>query len=136
MIIRIKQSATKFFELIGGLGTGEFEEEFKINGQPLVQVGEHLRAVNAKPYGRGNMKTTVSWTATKEHNSMQEAEAFQLLHHSEIPTTGSLVCTAEGNGRAPYTLSNAQLQSHDGSRIGVTTIHKYIFTGGDFAGGE
>ena len=135
MKIAIQQSATKGFDLISGLSGSEFEEQFKINGQPLAQVREYLRGAKARPIRRGNVKTNISWTATKEHASLHAAEEFLLEHHASIPTTGSLVCTAEGSGQAAYTLSDAVLQTHTGERIGVTTIHEYVFVGGDFARG-
>ena len=136
MRICIKQNNSQSFDLIAGLSGSEFDEEFKINGQKLVQVCEFLRGENAKPAGRGNRKTTISWTATKEHSSLHDAEAFLLEHETTIPEEGTLVCIAEGSGQSSYELSNAELQSHDGSRIGVTTIHKYIFIGGKFSRGD
>jgi len=136
MRICIRQNSSESFDLIAGLGSGEFEEDFKINGQRVVQVGEFLRAEDARPFGRGNRKTTISWAATKEHASMHDAESFLLEHEATIPSSGTLVCIAEGEGQSSYELSDAQLQTHDCSRIGVTTLHKYLFIGGSFSEGD
>lgn len=136
MRICIRQSNSQSFDLIAGLSSAEFDQEFKVNGQRLVQVREHLRAVNAKPTRRGNRKTTISWSATKEHASMHDAEAFLLEHEVSIPSAGTLVCIAEGSGQSAYELSDAALQSHVGQRIGVATLHQYIFVGGAFSRGD
>ena len=136
MRICIRQSNSQSFDLIAGLGESEFDEDFKINGQRVVQIGEYLRAENSRPFNRGNRKTTVSWAATKEHGSFAAAEAFLLEHETDIPDVGALVCIAEGSGQTSFVLSDAQLQTHDGSRIGVSTLHKYLFVGGRFSRGD
>lgn len=135
MRVLYRQSNNRDFVLVAGVAETALMEDLKINHQRVVQVGEFLRALTAQPFARGNRKTTMSWSITREHADFRAAEQFLLSHSAEIPASGTLMLIAEGSGQKTYKLSNAELQTHESKRIGVTTLHTYTFIGGDFSEG-
>lgn len=128
------QTGSQSFDLCKGADQSENVEHFAINGRELVQEPEgFLRATKTKTFARGNTKTRVRFTITKEHADFRTCEEYILDHHATIPKTGSVKFIAEGSGQTERTLSDASLVSHDRDHIGVTSIHTYEFTGGDFS---
>ena len=126
-------TGSQAFDLCAGNAKGEYSEAFALNGAEVVQEAQFLRAVTSKAFPRGNTRTTASFTITKEHADARTCEAYILDHHAAIPKTGDVLFIAEGSGSTTRKLSDAAFVSHSARQIGVTSIHVYQFTGGDFS---
>jgi hypothetical protein len=104
----------------------------RIGGKELVQSAQFLRASKGKSFARGNTSTDVSFQITREHATAQACEEFILEHHSSIPKTGNILFIAEGVTQRRYKLSDACFEDVSHDQTGVSSIHTYRFSGGDF----
>ncbi len=100
----------------------------KINGRRVVQVEPLLRSTTAFIASRANHQTTVTFTCTKLHATLQAAQEFCCVHQSALADDGDLVIWAS-DGLTSFTLADACLQVCESHAIGVTTITDYSFTG-------
>lgn len=126
------QTSSGEFDLCKGIAEDEHTQDLRINGKELLQVAQFLRATRGKAFPRGNTTTTVTFTVTREHADGRTCEEFIMAHHAAIPKAGDVLFIAEGSGQSRYKLSDAGLDSHEPVQIGVASIHRYVFIGGDF----
>ena len=105
---------------------------FRIEAERSVQENRLLRAATAQFQNRANYRTRVSFEVVRNHASVREAETFLLGHGQDLPATGLAVFTGVNDAGAATTryLSNAVIESLDGSGAGTTTRHRYVLRGG------
>lgn len=117
---------------ITGDSMRERPRDLRINGARVVQDAQFLRASAGRSFDRSNLKTSVSFAISREHSSIQAAEAFILAHYCELPGSGTLELHAEATtgGVKQYYMTNAVLSVTGGSVNGVSTDHSYEITGG------
>ena len=103
------------------------------SGESEVQVRKFLRGAKAIPEDRGNEFTTVTFSMTRRHASIQAAEQFVLTHRGGLPRQGDLemVCD-DGSGTATQSvfLASAVFKSGKSEHKGILSITNYIFVGG------
>ena len=106
---------------------GDAGNERQVQQEPL------LRAASQFVQTRSNQKQEFTFTVTRLHALVTDAELFYLTHGSALPDTGSLVFTADGEfvpaGSPAATWSTATLKSVRVRYKGRTTITTYTFTG-------
>jgi hypothetical protein len=116
----------------------ESVDRFAINTQRTVQIATRLRAEYTRPYNRRNVTTRISFHVKHTHSSLLEAQVYMCRHEANLQTDAigglvQIICYAPGSSTTIYYLHNAQLESHDQSRHGVTTLHSYTLVGGRFS---
>lgn len=99
-----------------------------------VQTTQGLRAAYAKHRARGNMQNSVSFTVTRRHDSVEEAEEFYLSHAQEVSgkADANFECGEPGDTEV-LSMNGANLHVSAISRRGVTTTHTYLLAGGEIA---
>ncbi len=91
-----------------------------------IPIGEALPV----PIRMKVTKSTVDFVVTRVHDNAGAAEAFILMHNSDIPTSGP-VKLISSNGALERFLVNARLTVNQlNSEVGATTIHAYHIEGG------
>ena len=115
---------------------GDAGNERQVQQEPL------LRAASQFVQTRSNQKQEFTFTVTRLHALVTDAELFYLTHGSALPDTGSLVFTADAEfvpaGSPPSTAptatwATATLKSVRVRYKGRTTITTYTFTGAAIA---
>lgn len=112
-------------------GTGaESVSGLVVANQRATQLMEYLRADERDVVARGNRGTTLSFSVTRQHAGIREAETFVVTHGAELPPEGLLTVTAAGsNGATAELYMDAVLESEEGRHIGCTTIFNYRLLG-------
>lgn len=101
----------------------------RMNGRRLVQQEDLLRAEEAFNAPRGNHRTTFSFTASRLHASVDEAQAFVTFHEADLPNQNDMVITTAG-GLLVLTLKGACLVESAGHHMGMTSVYDYTFVAG------
>lgn len=105
----------------------------RVDGGPVIQDAQFLRAAQAKAYDRGNRRTTISFELSREHADVEASEVFMLDHFASLPTgTGLLLLIAEAStGREQdFFLADTVLRIVGSVQVGASTDHTYEFSGG------
>jgi hypothetical protein len=133
------QSGSNETIICGGETKGQYPENLTINGRRTVQVAEFIRSATAKPYNRGNRRTTVSFQLTVQNTDGMDAGGLLwktsedlLTAAAALPTSGTVVFLCEGSGRKAYRLLDAVIESDDAQQIGLTIVTRYTIIGGRF----
>jgi hypothetical protein len=104
----------------------------RINGQQITQEVEFFRAITRQFYPRKNRAVAVSFSVTRTHGSLREAEAFILTHYNSLPDSGDVYfyCGTDSDLQI-VTLPGAVLDAvDDGSIIGTSSRFSYTVRGG------
>lgn len=117
---------------VRGSSTGAGPSDLRISGERIIQERQFLRAVQCTMQNRGNVKTVVTFTVTREHSSIQNAWTFALLHYATLPGQGTITFEAATNTGAVKRiyLDNAALSVSEHQANGVRTRHTYTIQGG------
>ena len=106
----------------------------RLNGAPVLELANFLRAEYIKVYDRKNRKTTLSFEADRLHDDPFEAQIFSLDHPGEVPATGLIEITLTHPTSAIQTkrwieggIEAVQLLSLQGA----TTRWSYSIVGGE-----
>lgn len=96
-----------------------------------VQVVEFVRAENAQAIDRGNRRTVVGFQVAREHRSALEAQQFLADHILKMVWDGHLILEALGGvgQRSERYLTEAVVETAEGSHIGASTFHRYQIVG-------
>jgi len=87
------------------------EEGIKIDTARQVQSAPSVRASAQQNFSRGNRQVTVSFQVKRAHPSPTDAEAFAIMHESQIPEGSGLTLTLTASDKATVKeFSNACLQ--------------------------
>ena len=113
-------------------GGRESIDGLAIDGQRIVQVGTFIRAEEITPFARKNKKTTITFSVSREHNSIEDCGNFILTHAAELPFQGTLHMISIAAGGAEYEkiLPNATIISDRSRQMGQSSFHSYTFIGG------
>jgi len=105
----------------------------RIQGNRRIQRAEHLRAPGIKVYDRKNVETTVEFTVSQLHESIEDAELHILEHELDIPNRATVTITAIGlqGQRIRRYLKDAGIPSIDHRLMGRTTFTTYRIVGGE-----
>jgi len=105
----------------------------RVNGQQITQEVEFFRAPSRVFYPRGNRANVVSFSVTRTHGSLREAEAFILTHQGDLPNSGDVffICGTPADNQV-VTLPGAVLESDEGYIIGTSSTFSYEIRGGVF----
>lgn len=105
---------------------------FRVNGSRLIQEAGHLRAEGVKKFDRKNARTTVDFTVTRTHESLEDAESHVLSHELDVPNraTVSFIGIGLTGNRVRRYLENAGIETVDVSMVGRTTFTTYRIAGG------
>ena len=106
--------------------------DLRINGRRLVQEATFLRALQARMYNRKNVKTTISFQVSREHDDIITCQEFMLSHYYGLPGSGNakFVCESDSGSQATLWLANAVLGVMDFYHKGVSSFHVYQLAGG------
>lgn len=97
-----------------------------------TQIAEFVRSASAQPINRGNRRTAISFTVTRQHQDHLAAQKFLADHLIAMVWDGILVMEFQGlvGGRVERYLPDAVVESAQGNHIGATTLHQYQIVGG------
>lgn len=116
------------------LAAGDLEGPgaLRVGGAQVVQEAQLFRALAAAWFARGNHSQTVSFSVTRAHNTVEDAEWFILTHYAALPKEGDLVFViGTGAGERAVMLEDAVLQGAPEIRNeGSTTFTTYNLAGG------
>jgi len=116
------------------LARGERESvaDLQINGRRIIQIAQLLRADEIKMFDRKNHQTTVSFSVSRLHSSVQASECFILEHSTGLPGQGLVTFVAtDDNGRdVERHLQAACIEIDESRYIGRSTHHTYTVIGG------
>lgn len=104
----------------------------RVNGQQITQEVEFFRAVARQFYARKNRASVVSFSVTRTHSSLREAEAFILTHYASLPDSGDVYfyCGTDSDQQI-VTLPGAVLDAaEDGAILGTSSRFTYNIRGG------
>lgn len=115
-----------------GLDKREWPDELRINGRPLVQEAQFLRAEKVKMFARGNRKTIVSFTVKRLHNNVQAAQVFMIQHYNSLPSDGTVrfKLINDSGGSQDLTMVDSVLGTIQYWHVGKTTFFRYSIEGG------
>lgn len=131
MRITIKPPGGKPFELAGHGPTAP--ANLRINGQTVAEAAEYLRAATVEVFDRGHRRTTITFSVTRIHASLETAELYLLKHETTLPRRGLVEFEVwQGRGRAWW--YDAVLIQSACSHQGVTSFHEYTLVGGAVSG--
>jgi len=102
------------------------------SGPMAGQISEFLRAANIKARGRGNKRTAISFSVTRECASAQAAEKLCLTHLRDCLRSDTLICLAEGTqGQLDkLTIANVHITDIGCAQVGLTVLINYSIVGG------
>jgi hypothetical protein len=127
MRITIKPAGGSPFELAGHGVTSPIG--LRINGAIVADVAEYLRASSVEVFDRGNLRTVISFSVTREHASVEAAQSYLVQHAVTVPRSGLVEIEYEqGRGRA--WLYGAVMPQANSSHSGCSTTVEYEIIGG------
>jgi len=129
MKIKVKVGSTV---VIDGAEMREQPNNWRVNGSPVNQVAQYLRAAQARVHQRGNVQTTITFQCAKEHASLQAAILYCMTHYRSMILTGTALFVFESDGGATTNeyLANASCHVSEIYPVGLTTFATYNITGG------
>lgn len=111
----------------------ELEAAFdvRVNGQIVSQRADIFRAAQAKNFARGNLTTAVTFSVSRVHDSVLEAQRFAWMHFAGLPKSGDLrVTLGEVGDQSDVLLPGCVLLSADVIPKGRGTVTTYNLVGG------
>lgn len=115
------------------LAPGDLEgvKGLSVNGEQLIDEAAFFRALATTYYARGNEKTEISFTVTREHASLKLAEVFVLMLRRNLPREGDCVITCGFTGdEQKVALLDAVLAPTQARYSGRSSIVTYTLLGG------
>lgn len=130
MKITIEPATGRPFELAGHGHTSP--ADLRINGELVAETAEYLRATVVDVFNRGNRRTSVTFSVTREHASVEAAQLYLLRHEVNVPRSGLVTFEAE-QARGSLWMYDAVLNTVSSSHVGATTLHSYSILGGEIS---
>lgn len=115
------------------LAPGDLEgvQGLSVNGEQLIDEAAFFRAIATTYYARGNDKTEISFSVTRQHASIKLAEVYVLMLRRNLPKEGDCVITCGFTGdEQKVALLGAVLAPTQARYIGRTSIVSYTILGG------
>jgi hypothetical protein len=106
---------------------------FRKNGRRLLQEEDIFRADAAWQFDRGNRRTVVAFGVSVLFATLEEAEAFVLLHSTELPGQG--VVTFEAGTQGATRTMTGTIVADDVSYVGASVQIQYEIHGRVMAAG-
>ncbi|HTH49134.1 MAG TPA: hypothetical protein VMB21_16580 [Candidatus Limnocylindria bacterium] len=103
---------------------------YTVDSRRAVQELDFLRALEGDIVARGNRRSNLSFSVTRLHRDLREAELFVNTHGQDLPPEGLLTIVCQGFEGARTTLYlSAVLTADKGSYHGCSTFFTYQLTG-------
>lgn len=103
----------------------------RLNGEIVVQPAAALRAIARRHFARGNAATTLSFSVSRVHDSVREAQRFALMHYAGLPKSGQLRLTlGEPGDVEDLVMESTVLSSVEVVPQGRGTVSTYNLVGG------
>ncbi len=115
-------------EMSGPVGV----RDFKINSTRVIEAVSFLRAAAGAFFDRKNQATIITFTVSRIHASIRDAEVFLLAHETELPVTGLVTFTAQGDDGQEINryLADSVVEVAEASYTGVCSRITYSIKGG------
>ena len=115
-----------------GEGSALGPSGLEINGERLRDERQIVRAAQRSFKDRANLKSTITFTVSREHSTITTAWAFAFTHYGDLPGQGSVLFEMgeEGGGVVRKELPDATLSITRHLVEGVRTRHWYTIEGG------
>ncbi len=122
------------YELCDGtLSRGFAATDLRLRITRSIEVVQALGVADPSTYDRGTRTIDLSFTVTRVHASIKEAEVFFSKHENSVPQSGSVKLTSS-NGLVVAFIANALLiEFRLISQIGASTFITYHIVGGLFS---
>lgn len=106
--------------------------DFRVNGTPLLQPFQGVRAATVRHKGRGNLATRISFLVTYAPAATAEAAKLAAVARlQELQPTFLTHELLEGVfGSSTWQLADAALESVEFSQTGTTIFGRFSFVGG------
>ena len=108
---------------------------FARNGRRVAQEEDLFRATAGVIYSRGNARTVISFGVSINFATVEDAEAWLLLHSTELPGSGVVTFEA-GNGGPSRQLLSAVIVADGAQHIGTSVRVQYEIHGGQMTAGD
>lgn len=119
--------------LVRGNNFCEIPKSLQITGSKDIQVLSLLGAPTASVTDHGNLKTTLTFQSTRQHDSSDQASHFVLQHATSLSTEhGTLTIFLENPDSTVFVLHDATVKSVSSFPDGVCSYHKYEIIGSKF----
>jgi hypothetical protein len=113
----------------GGL---ESPSNLSITESRNVQRTNPVRARAVKFIGRKNRSLSISFTVSRVHADLLEAQKFVLDHCGTVPDSGTLIIETEPDGNvAKRKMYDACVDNISIKHVGVSTETQYSLSGGE-----
>ena len=110
----------------------ESPDGYRVANTRTIQPAPRLRAPLMKHFDRQNTTCTVAFGTMIEFATVKDAQAHCSRLGSELPNTGALIIENELGGT--QTMDPAGLQTDEHTHMGATSVHSYVFVGGELRG--
>lgn len=108
----------------------EYPEYFTLTEEHQVHIEHFLNSPQVHTYDRGNIKTTLSFSVTRHHGSVSNAQKFILTHSRQLYPISGPITFQEEDSPTRYILENAVIQKIESTLNGTSTTHTYYITAG------
>lgn len=119
---------------VGGAVEARGPFGLRVNGGPMIETAQFLRASAVKLFNRGNNRYSAQFGVWRQHATIEQAEDYLITHPGELPTANGLVCEIELNAGRKVYLSTPFIEIVDSSIRGLRTEHTYRLLGGAIVG--
>lgn len=122
--------------LADGVEKNEAPYNVKISNTRAIQVTQSIRGESVKSYDRGNQQTTLEFTVTRKHESIEDAQMFILQHSSSLNNLSDYLTIIEEPSNLVYYLTDATIAEINGYVTNNTSTHQYKVIGGKIVEGN
>lgn len=134
MILCLIHNATQYW-LAGQLGVDQHVHSsagsLQFGGSTIMQAQQRVRAGHTALRDRGNLVASVSFTTSRQFETISDAEVFAATYDAVFPRSGTLRCYRE-TGESVCQLLNAIVAPPIRQVIGVTVMLTYSVSGGEW----
>jgi hypothetical protein len=134
MLLCLIHNATNYW-LAGQVGVDQSVHSsaanLQFNGSAILQAQQRVRANYTALRDRGNLMASVSFSTTRQFDTISAAEIFAATYDAVFPRTGTLRCFRE-SGPSVCQLLNAVVAPPSRQVIGVTVMMSYTVNGGEW----
>lgn len=109
----------------------EYIHNLSLREKRHFHVATFIHSPQVHAYDHGNTQTTLSFSVTRQHGSVQNAKDFLLSHNATLQGLQGHAQIIENE--SVHYLHNAIITQVDGSLEDVSTTHTYTLIGGIFS---
>ena len=118
------------YVLAAGKKAKEIPFNVRINGHKEVQIAKTIRAVTAKAFDRGNLRTEFTFSIGKKHASPTDAERYIFSHITPfIHAQGNLILELENEQGERFVMENACIRDVTSQCTANASFHHYHICG-------